>query len=150
MSDLLDEKEYKHNFIDKDVLYWLRWVLLIPIAFLLSVPTSDITTFIVHVFGYHHSYITQVISDILSAIIIISVAKFIAPSHKKIVGLIIVILFVLLIILTVSVKTYYYINDDFTTEDSLSILYYGSMCITVILINIFYKGENFLGLSSDF
>lgn len=137
---------------NKKVIYWLRWILFIPIAFLLSRCVYWIGNFIEKTVAHHSNYIIRLPSLILvfSTFILVATAKFIIPSHKKISGLIIVIFFSVLILITLLIIGDSYLNNNISAMDYFTIRDSIIMLILVILTNIFYKGEKYLGLSSNY
>jgi hypothetical protein len=151
MSELLNEDDYVYKHKHNPTIYWLRWVFFIPISFVLFFFVADFPSWIGSTLVYSSYYLNRLLPEVLSCIIFMSTAKFIVPSHKKITGWVIVIVNAVIMIILLAIVIYdWYKSNNEPTVDYLTLIDSIVMAITTFLTNIFYKGESFLGLSSDF
>jgi hypothetical protein len=136
---------------DKKKVYWLRWIFFIPFAIMMSELICWIYAVINKLFSKHGSYymehIVPTVALILSAMAFMASAKYVIPSNKKRASRFILFLFILPTLLFV--VNFYITKNSFESESYQTTKDWMILYATLIVTNIFYKGENFLGFSSD-
>lgn len=151
MSELLNEDDYVYKHKHNPIISWLRWILFIPISFVLLVLVADFPSWIGSSLIYSSYYLNRLLPEVLCCIVFMISAKFIVPSHKKITGWVIAIINVVIMMIFLVLVIYdWSIDNDKPTIDYLTLIDSILMAIAMLLTNIFYKGETFIGLLSDF